>query len=127
MALILTDPTRRAGEFSPQERLERLAAISAERMNWALMYLSGYAPAVFDAVIDMVEPDGKRDQTASDGRDESESYCARCGQEIEAFPMLALGWQHAAVEADDTVGSFRVTEGEHEPVVAWRPASPLPF
>jgi hypothetical protein len=124
MALILTDPDQRTGEFSPQERLERLAAISVERMNWALMYLSGYAPAVFDAVIDMVEPHGDRAQVASDGREESESYCARCGLEVEAFPVLALRWQHA-VDQGDATASSGVPIGEHEPVVAWRPVGPL--
>jgi hypothetical protein len=123
MNVILTDYDRAACGFSPQERIERLATISAERKNWALMFLSGYAPAVFDAVLDQVEPG---DERSTDGRQESEPYCARCGQEIEPVPVLALGWQHAA-DGDTTVVRLGAAAGDHEPAVAWRPASPLPW
>jgi hypothetical protein len=114
MALILTELAQRAGSFSPQERLERLAAINAERMNWALMYLSSYAPAVFDTVLDQVDRHGG----STDGRDETESFCARCGQEIEIAPTLALAWRHLG--DDDALAG-------HEPSAAWRPATGLPW
>jgi hypothetical protein len=124
MALILTDLDRRASGFSPQERLERLAAISSERMNWALMYLSGYAPAVFDAVIDMAEPCGGDDP---DGWDETESYCVRCGQEIEIAPHLTLIWRHLSDHDGSPLSSPGTDGAGHAPVAAWRPAGALPW
>jgi hypothetical protein len=124
MGVILTDRIRGASGFSPQERLERLATVSTERKNWALTYLSSYAPFVFDAVLDQVEP--ITDETGADGRDETEPYCARCGQEIDAVALLALGWRHS--DSDSPADTVRaVAAGEHEPLVAWRTAAPLPW
>jgi hypothetical protein len=37
--------------FSPQERVEQIQAMDTRQMAYALTFLSGYAPAVFDAVL----------------------------------------------------------------------------
>jgi hypothetical protein len=42
--------------FSPQERTERLAALGPERLREAMFFLSGFALAVCDAVLDATEP-----------------------------------------------------------------------
>lgn len=37
--------------FSPQERTEQVQGMGARQMAYALTYLSGFAPAVFEAVV----------------------------------------------------------------------------
>ena len=38
------------------ERLARLAALDADQLPVALMFLSGYHPRVFDAILNAVQP-----------------------------------------------------------------------
>ncbi|HEX8004935.1 MAG TPA: hypothetical protein VF482_00735 [Trebonia sp.] len=45
-----------SGRRVPHDRLDRLAAIDAEHKEMALIFLSGYAPHVFDDVLDATEP-----------------------------------------------------------------------
>jgi hypothetical protein len=45
---------REALAFSPQERVEQIQAMDTRQMSYALTYLSGFAPAVFDAVLGFV-------------------------------------------------------------------------
>jgi hypothetical protein len=53
---IMNDNAQAALAFSPQERLERLGSLTTSQRTFVLTFLAGYAPAVFDAVIDVVEP-----------------------------------------------------------------------
>ncbi|HEX3957495.1 MAG TPA: hypothetical protein VHZ03_12830 [Trebonia sp.] len=74
----------------PQDRMDRLAATSAEQMAFALAFLIGFAPETFDAVLDAAEP-------CSDnliGPDEAEPICAQCGSPIGIFLNHGLTWQH---------------------------------
>jgi hypothetical protein len=49
-------PTGRRIPVPAHDRLDRLAAIDAEHKEMALTFLSGYAPNVFDDVLDATEP-----------------------------------------------------------------------
>jgi hypothetical protein len=64
----MNDGSRAALAFSPQERMERLQALDSFQMMFALTFLSGYAPAVFDAVIDIA------DQERADGVPETAEW-----------------------------------------------------
>jgi hypothetical protein len=56
MTTIFSPECRPAQAFSPQERAERLAGCSPERLRESMYFLSGYAPAILDAVLDASEP-----------------------------------------------------------------------
>ena len=51
MRSIFSHPSHASLEFSPQERVERVRAADPEQQAQALLFLSGYAPAVFDAAL----------------------------------------------------------------------------
>jgi hypothetical protein len=98
-----------------QDRMDRLAATSAEEMAFALAFLIGFAPETFDAILDAAEP-------CSDdlvGPDEVEPRCAECGARIGIFLAHGLAWQH--YRGDGTmVGEQEIYSPGHEPVVSWR-------
>ena len=99
----------------PQDRMDRLAAASAEQMGFALAFLIGFAPETFDAVLDAAEP-------CSDdliGPDEAEPRCAQCDALIGIFLSHGLAWQHYRGDGI-TAGEQQVFFPGHEPVVSWR-------
>jgi len=65
-----------------------LGGWSCGEVHEALLWLSGYAPAVFDAVADAVEP------CLSDGTDDPAPFCERCGADIGVFLKFGLDWRH---------------------------------
>ena len=86
----------------PQDRMDRLAATSAEQMAFALAFLIGFAPETFDAALDAAEP-------CSDdliGPDEAEPRCAQCDSPIGIFLKHGLTWQHYQGDGT-TVGEQR--------------------
>ena len=98
-----------------QDRMDRLAATSAEDMAFALAFLIGFAPETFDAILDAAEP-------CSDdlvGPDEAEPRCAECGARIGIFLKHGLTWQHYRGDGT-TVGKQEIYSPGHEPVVSWR-------
>jgi hypothetical protein len=99
----------------PQDRADRLASVTAEQMAFALAFLSGFAPATFDAILDAAEP-CSGDLT---GPDEAEPCCAQCGASIGIFLAHGLAWQHYRGDGI-TAGEQAVFFPGHEPVVSWR-------
>jgi hypothetical protein len=72
----LSHPAPATHEITDQDRMERLAELTPAQRGDALLWLSGYAPDVFDAVLDAVEP------FPDDGTDDPAPYCDRCGADI---------------------------------------------
>jgi hypothetical protein len=122
MRSIFGHPGHTSLEFSPQERVERVRAASSEQQAQALLFLSGYAPAVFDAALDAVEPIDENDDP--DAGEESEPFCAACGEHIGIFLRLGLEWRHYC--GGEPGGPFEIFDPGHEPVVTWRPVTSIP-
>jgi hypothetical protein len=122
MRSIFSHPGHAALVFSPQERVERVRAASPEQQAQALVFLSGYAPAVFDAALDAVEPIDEDDDP--DAGEESEPFCAACADRIGIFLRLGLEWRHYS--GREPGGPFEIFDPGHEPVVAWRAITSIP-
>jgi hypothetical protein len=119
MRSIFRHPGHVVLEFSPQEQTERLAATTPRQRTEALLFLSGYAPAVLDAVLDAVEP---FDETAdADADEDTEPSCAVCGDRVGIFLILGLDWRH--YRGQEPGGPFEIFDPGHEPVVTWRLAA----
>jgi hypothetical protein len=69
----LTDPAPAAHRITAEDRLERIGQLTSKQCTDALLWLAGYAPDVFDAVTEAVEP------CAGDGSEDPEPICAICG------------------------------------------------
>jgi hypothetical protein len=121
MHTIFSRPGHVALEFSPQERGERLRAVSPEQTRQALLFLSGYAPAVFDAALDAVEPCEEDDDP--DAGEDAEPFCAVCAERVGIFLRVGLDWRH--YRGEDPGGPFEIFDPGHEPAVTWRPATDL--
>jgi hypothetical protein len=128
MGLSITQRVQDAQAMEPQRRLERLTGFTASQLAAGMIWLAGYDPRTFDAVLDAVEPG-----TDQDGSDDPQPFCATCGAAIGIFLRLGLDWRHyrqarTTVPADDrydrsdgaAFGQFEVFDPGHEPVVAWR-------
>jgi hypothetical protein len=81
----------------------------------ALLWLSGYAPAVFDDVIDAVQP------CPGDGTDDPAPFCEQCGADIGIFLKLGLDWRHYR---GTIPGPLELYDPGHRPVLAWRIPAP---
>jgi hypothetical protein len=81
----------------------------------ALLFLSGYAPAVFDAVLDSIEAD---DEDESSAGEEAEPFCGFCGEDIGIFQRTGPYWMHYRDE--QAGGPGRIVDLGHDPVVTWR-------
>jgi hypothetical protein len=99
----------------PQDRTDRLATVTAEQMSFALSFLIGFAPEIFDAILDAAEP------CSSDlvGSDEAEPVCAQCHSPIGIFLRHGLTWQHYRGDGT-TVGEQEIYSPGHDPVPCWR-------
>jgi hypothetical protein len=115
MRSIFAYPGHATIEFGPEERAERLAAASAEQQRRALVFLSGYAPGVFDTILDAVEPE---DEDAPDELEGSEPCCAFCMERVGIFLHLGLDWQH--YRGEEASGPFEIFDPGHDPVLSWR-------
>ena len=108
-----------------------------EQWGDALLYLSGYAPEVFDAVMDTIDPCGQDADPEEDGG--MVPFCEACGANVGIFLRRGPDWKHWRVvrgavpprpgaEAGqvsddwDSRGPFEVFEPGHAPLLAWRPA-----
>jgi hypothetical protein len=108
----VVDPVPVSG---PQDRMDRLATLDAEQMNLALSFLIGFAPQVFDAVLDAAEPCAGNLVDP----DEAEPFCTQCGATIGIFLRDGLHWQHYAGDGT-TAGQQQVYDPGHPPVPSWR-------
>src|SRR5580693_6473133 len=85
MRTIFRHPGRATLEFSPQERAERLAAATPRQRTEALLFLSGYAPATLDTILDAVEPlDETADPDAADDAHPVRAGMRAAGRDIPA-------------------------------------------
>jgi hypothetical protein len=116
MRSIFSQPGYAALEFSPQERAERLGTTSPEQRRQALQFLSGYAPAVFDTVLDAVEPCDEN--VGPDADEDAQPLCAVCGEPVGIFLLLGLDWRH--YRGENPGGPFEIFDPGHEPIVTWR-------
>jgi hypothetical protein len=77
---LLTHPAPATHEITAEDRMERLGELTTAQLTDAMLWLSGYAPPIFDAVIAAVEP-GPGD----DGSNDPAPFCERCGADIGIF------------------------------------------
>jgi hypothetical protein len=120
---IFHHPSSTTPEFSVGEQVERielLATISAQQQAEALRFLSGYAPAVFDAILDAADPyeDGEAGE-------EYEPFCAFCGEGAGIFTWFGPDWTH--YRSEEPHGPFVIVDPGHDPVLTWRPAARFPI
>lgn len=81
------------------QRIERLRMFSPEQLATGLIWLSGYDPRTFDAVLDAAEPClGDEDLHGGD----PEPVCGLCGSAIGIFLRLGLEWRHYRETQDAT-------------------------
>jgi hypothetical protein len=111
-----------------RHRMERLRTFSPEQMAAGLIWLSGYDPRTFDAVLDAAEPcPGDEDLY---GR-EPEPVCGLCGAAIGIFLRLGLEWRHYRETRDTATregeqgsgggfGRIELFDPGHAPTVTWR-------
>jgi hypothetical protein len=77
--------------------------------------LSGYAPDVFDEVIDAVQ------HCPGDGTEEPAPFCQRCGGDIGIILKFGLDWRHYRGALP---GQLELYDPGHPPVLAWRITTP---
>ena len=103
-----------------RERLARLTALDPEQPHMALVFLTGYHPAVFDAILDAVEPCGQND--TQDDQADQEPFCAACGAPVGIFLAHGKNYRHYRGVLTPT-SKPRPYKADHAPVIAWRPAA----
>jgi hypothetical protein len=112
----LTQAARAAHRITADDRMERIGQLTTKQLTDALLFLAGYAPAVFDSVAEAVEP------CAGDGDEDPAPYCAICGGDIGVFLKFGLDWRHYT---GTDLTDLELVEPGHRPVLAWRsPGSP---
>jgi hypothetical protein len=103
------------------DRLDRLASIDPEHKEMALMFLSGYAPDIFDDVLDATEPITPEPVTGYSLADDAEPYCTACGASTGVFPTLGDGWRH--YRGDGIIAKAEPYDAGHPAVIGWRAAA----
>jgi hypothetical protein len=101
---------------------ERLGAFSPEPLATGPIWLSGYDPRTFDAVLNAAEPCPGDDP---DGSDEPEPVWGRCGEKIGISLRPGLDWRHHREPRDTSpagtaLGPIGLFDPGHAPVVIWR-------
>lgn len=127
MGLSLSQHDQDAQRIQKRQRMERLRTFSPEQMATALIWLSGYDPGTFDAVLDAAEPCLEDEDLSI--RD-PEPVCSLCGSAIGIFLRLGLEWRHyreirdAAREGEQgsygRFGQIELFDPGHAAVVTWR-------
>ena len=112
----LTHAAPAAHQITAEDRMERIGQLTTRQLTDALLFLAGYAPDVFDAIAEAVEP------CPGDGSEDPEPYCEICGGDIGVFLKLGLDWLHYT---GTDLTDIELTDPGHRPVLAWRiPAPP---
>ena len=102
----------------PGGRLARLAPLDPDRLAESLVFLAGFAPAVFDSILDATEP--CLDDERPLDEDALEPFCGVCGSRAGVFVSRGSEWLHYTGDpANHDVDPY---ETDHAPVIAWRPA-----
>jgi len=97
--------------ITAEDRMERIGQLTAKQQTDALLWLAGYAPTVFDAVAEAVEP------CMGDGTDDPAPYCAVCDGDIGIFLKFGLDWRHYT---GTDLSDIELHDPGHRPVLAWR-------
>ena len=129
MGLSLSQRDRDTHQIEARKRMERLRAFNPDQMAVALIWLSGYDPLTFDAVLDAVEPCAGDEEELSGC--EPEPVCGICGEKIGIFLRLGLDWRHyretrdarllsSHPDAVPAMGQIELFEADHAPMVTWR-------
>jgi hypothetical protein len=100
--------------LGPHEQLDRLAALSAEQMRTALIFLFGISPDMFDLAMDAADPD----EDAPGATGEAAPRCELCGADVGIFLRYGLEWRHFRGDGT-TAGAQELFDPGHEPVVTW--------
>lgn len=113
------------------QRIERLRMFSPEQLTTGLIWLSGYDPLTFDAVLDAAESC----LGDEDPHSEPEPVCGLCGSAIGIFLRLGLQWRHYRETQDATredepatgagFGHIELFDPGHAALVAWRSPNDL--
>jgi hypothetical protein len=93
-------------------RIERLSTFSSDQLTDGMMWLAGYAPEVFDAVLDAVEP------FTFGGAEEPAPKCGVCGADIGIFLKFGLDWRHYREGA--ALGTAEIFDPGHPAELLWR-------
>jgi hypothetical protein len=107
----LTQAAPASHRITGEDRMERIGQLTTKQLTDALLFLAGYAPPVFDAVAEAVEP------CAGDGSEDPTPVCAICGGDIGVFLKLGLDWRHYR---GTDLSDIELVEPGHQPVLAWR-------
>ena len=99
-------------------RPARIETLHADRMRESLIFLSGYAPGVLDAILTANEACLDDLFPAPDG--DPEPYCAECGARAGVFAAHDNEWRHYT--GDPATADVRPYQADHYLVVRWRPA-----
>jgi hypothetical protein len=112
-------PTDGRPVSDPGGRLARLAPLDPDRLAESLVFLSGFAPAVFDSILNATEP-CLDDERPSD-EDALEPFCDSCGARIGIFTSRGSEWLHYT--GDPATRDVNPYDSDHAPVIAWRPTA----
>ena len=111
MGTSLTQAAPASHRITAEDRMERIGQLTTKQQTDALLWLAGYAPDVFDAVADAVEP------CAGDGSEDPAPYCVICGLDIGIFLKFGLAWRHYR---GTDLSDIELLDPGHRPVLAWR-------
>ena len=103
----------------PAGRLARLAPLDADRLAESLVFLAGFAPAVFDSILNATEPCPDDERPADE--DALEPFCAACGARVGIFVSRGSDWLHYT--GDPANRDVEPYNSDHDVVVGWRPAA----
>jgi hypothetical protein len=111
MATSLPQAAPASHPITAEARMERIGQLTTKQQTDALLWLAGYAPSVFDAVAEAVEP------CAGDGSEDPAPYCAICGSDIGIFLKFGVDWRHYT---GCDLSDIELLDPGHRPALAWR-------
>jgi hypothetical protein len=106
-------------------RLARIEGLNADRMQDALVFLSGYAPGVLDAALAATEACLDDVFPGLDEEEDLEPYCSECNARVGVFTAHGSEWLHYT--GDPATADVRPYKADHFTVVRWRPTADEPY
>jgi len=103
-------------QIEARKRIERLNGFSPDQLTDGMRWLAGYAPEVFDVVLDTVDVES----LTADSSQEPAPICGRCGADIGIF--LKFDWRH--YREGTALGQAEIFDPGHTPELAWRLPDP---
>jgi hypothetical protein len=90
MTISLSNASLPVHAIEARKRIERLSGFSPDQLTDGMMWLAGYAPEVFDALLDTVDAES----LTTDSPQDPAPICGRCGADIGIFLKFGLDWRH---------------------------------